>query len=148
MTLRTVSGRPTAESVDDLSQWLRDLRGCPEINRTVTSMCHSPSHGDEPGTWFYVEADRAEGVARLRCLGCGATRPILDSEERWTYPTVWSCPTCAQSIGEVTHGLHVENGETVTWMALGVRCVNCGDLSGVTDFVVDGLPVDAVADAL
>ena len=144
MTLRTVGGHQTAESVDDLSQWLRDLRGCPTVNRTVARQCTRPSHGEEPGTWFYVEADRANGVARLRCLGCGDARGVLDSEEHWSYPSTWACTTCGQSIAEVAFGLHIESGEAVTWVAAGVRCVNCGDLSGVADFVVPDMPVDEV----
>ena len=148
MTLRTAGGHQTAESVEDLAQWLHNLRGCPEVNRTVIMQCRRPAHGDEPGAWFYVEADRAEGVARLRCLGCGHAHPVLDSEERWTFPATWACITCGQSIAEVVFGLHVENGETVTWIAAGVRCVNCGDLSGVADFVVGARAVDDVIASL
>jgi len=148
VTLRTAGGHQIAESVEDLSQWLRDLRGCPDVNRTVVRRCLQPAHGDEPGSWFYVEADRSQGVARLRCLSCGDARGVLDSEDRWTYPPTWSCITCGQSIAEVVHGLHIENGEAVTWVALGVRCVNCGDLTGVADFVLPGLPVDDVIASL
>ena len=146
MTLRTKSGRTTAESVDDLGRWLRDLAGCPTVNHTMTLTCVQPRH-DEPATWFYVEADRREGVARLRCLGCGGARSLLDSEERWTYPATWCCPTCGQSIAEVALGLHLEDDDTATWAALGVRCVNCGDLSGAADFVLPGLTADEVSTA-
>ena len=142
MTLRAASGRSTAENIDDLAEWLMALRGGPGVNRTVVAHCPQPSHGEEPATWFYVEADAAEGVARLRCLGCGHAHPVLDSDEHWTYPPVWACHTCAQSIAEVVHGMHVENGADVIWLAVGVRCVNCGDLSGVTDMVVPPTPVD------
>lgn len=148
MTLRTSAGHQTAESVDDLSQWLQQLRGCPEVNRTVVKECRRSMHGDEPGTWFYVEADRNAGVARLRCLSCGDAHGVLDSEERWTYPPTWSCGTCGQSIAEVVFGLHVDGGDTVSWLALGVRCVNCGDLSGVADFVVPDVAVDTVVASL
>lgn len=148
MTLRTSGGHLTAESVDDLEQWMRDLRGCPEVNRTVVKKCTEPAHGDEPGTWFYVEAGRADGVARLRCLSCGHAHSVLDSAEHWSYPPTWSCPTCGQSIAEASFGLHVENGDEVTWAALGVRCVNCGDLSGVADFVLAQRPVDEVVASL
>ena len=122
MTLRAASGHTKAESVDDLVQWLQDISGCPPVNRTVTATCQRrPAHDDEPGTWFYVEADRNEGVARLRCLGCGDARHVLDSAERWTYPPAWSCLNCRQSIAEVVFGLHVEHGDVAHWVALGVR---------------------------
>ena len=127
MTLRTVGSRLTSESVEDLATWLQDLAGCPPVNRTVTASCPGPSH-DEPATWFYVEADRAEGVARLRCLGCGHAKPVFDSEARWTYPPAWSCLNCRQSIAEVAYGLHVEDGDVTSWTAMGVRCVNCGEI--------------------
>ena len=147
MTLRAVSGRTRAESADDLQTWLQQLAGCPTVNHTVAAVCRNPTH-DEPATWFYVEADRAEGVARMRCLSCGATRSLLDSEARWSFPPTWSCRECAQSIAEVAFGMHLENDDSVTWAAVGVRCVNCGDLSGVADFVVPGGNVDEVTAAL
>jgi hypothetical protein len=147
VTLRAVSGHTTAESVDDLTQWLHGLTGCPTVNRTITASCPGPSH-DEPATWFYVEADRVEGVARLRCLGCGRARPLLDSEDRWTFPPAWSCANCRQSIAEVVFGLHLEDDDTVSWLALGVRCVNCGDLAGVADFVVHGISAEEFAASL
>ena len=146
MTLRAVSGRPRAESVEDLHTWLHGLSGCPAVNHTAAVVCANPSH-DEPATWFYVEADRAEGVARMRCLSCGTARSLLDSAERWTYPPTWACLECSQSIAEVAFGMHLEDDGSVSWVAVGVRCVNCGDLSGVADFVVHGA-VDEVTAAL
>jgi ribosomal protein L37AE/L43A len=146
VTLRAVAGHQKAETVDDLAQWLSGLSGCPQVSRTVTAECSNPTH-DEPATWFYVEADRTAGVARLRCLSCGRAHALFDSEERWTYPAVWSCANCGQSIAETAYGLHVDDGDTVTWVAMGVRCVNCGDLAGVSDFVVTG-PVDNVMSSL
>ena len=143
MTLRAVSGRTTAESVEDLTRWLRDLTGCPPVNSTMVVTCAQPRH-DEPAVWFYVEADRAEGVARLRCLGCGGTRSLLDSAERWTYPATWCCGSCGQSIAEVAYGMHLDDDESVHWVAVGVRCVNCGELGGVADFVVPGLSIEEV----
>jgi hypothetical protein len=139
VALRTMSGRTSAESVEDVTAWLQQLTGCPPINQTVVALCRASAHGDEPGMWWLVEADAKEGVARVRCLACGATRPVLASEERWTYPMAWSCPDCRQSIAEVVFGVHAEEG-VATWMAMAVRCVNCGDISGVADFVVPAVP--------
>ena len=138
MALRVMSGRTSAESVEDVTAWLQQLEGCPPITQTVAAMCRQPTHADEPGMWWLVEADPTEGAARLRCLACGATRPVLDSEERWTYPPAWSCRDCRQSIAEVVFGLHTDSG-TTTWMAMAVRCVNCGDIGGVADFVVSAV---------
>lgn len=147
MTLRSVSGRKRAETAQDLQEWLRGLEGCPPVSRTVLARCERDSHGDEPGMWFYAEADAAEGVARLRCLGCGQTRPVLDSEDRWTYPPTWACSNCRQSIGEVAYGVH-EKGGLARWMVLAVRCVDCGHVEGLTDLVVEPTDVDRLVSSL
>lgn len=147
MTLRTVSGRQTAEDVADLEAWMSRLEGCPPVTRTVVATCRRPVHGDEPATWFYVEADAREGAARLRCLACGDARPVHDSAERWTYPPVWACSTCNQSIVEVVFGTHEEDG-VATWLAVGVRCTGCGHIDGVADFVLARVPSEAVAATL
>lgn len=143
MTLRAAGGRSIAESVEDLAQWVRDLDNCPTVMRTEVAACHRPAHGDEPSTWFYVEADSRAGVARLRCLACGHAKALFDSEERWTYPAVLSCQSCSTSIGEVVYGLHVEDG-CVTWVAVAMRCVECGDMRGATDFVLAPTMLDEV----
>jgi hypothetical protein len=147
VTLRTAHGQHTAETVEDLKSWMRELVGCPSIDRVVTARCERPVHGDEPGTWFYVEADAGEGLARLRCLSCADMRPVLDSAERWTYPSAWSCSECSQSIAEVAFGVHAD-GDVATWLAVAARCVECGSVSGLTDVVVPRAPIDAFVAAL
>ncbi|MBX5448252.1 MAG: hypothetical protein IRZ27_06985 [Acidothermus cellulolyticus] len=142
MALRTVAGHQIGEDTNDLQQWLRQLTGCPTVHRTIPATCDAPSH-DEPATWFYVEADPVQAVARRRCLSCGATRHVLDSEERWTAPHMWQCPGCAQSIAEVATGLHLDD-DHVTWIAVAARCVGCGLIAGLTDFIVPRLPFDEV----
>lgn len=142
MTMRTAHGQHTAETIEDLKSWMRDLAGCPSIDRVVSARCERPVHGDEPGTWFYVEADAAEGLARLRCLGCADMRPVLDSAERWNYPSMWSCSECSQSIAEVVFGVHAD-GDVATWLAVAARCVECGTVSGLADIVVPSVPIDA-----
>jgi hypothetical protein len=147
VTLRTAHGQHKAETVEDLKSWMRDLDGCPAIHRVVTARCERPVHGDDPGTWFYVEADASAGLARLRCLGCADVRPVLDSAERWTFPAAWACSECRQSIAEVAFGVHVD-GEVATWMAVAARCVECGSVAGLTDLVVPAIPVDAFVTSL
>ena len=147
MTLRTVGEQQTAETVDDLVEWLWSLRGCPTINRTVVATCTRPAHGDEPATWFYVEADAREGVARTRCLSCADTKPLLDSAERWTYPPAWACHNCNQAIAEVAFGIAQEDG-VASWVAMAARCVECGHLQGLTDAVVPGVAADTFAASL
>lgn len=148
MTLRTVAGRPKAEEAEDLHKWLRALDGCPTVHRTVPGVCANPVHGDDLATWFYVETDRSAGVARRRCLACGTTAALLDSDERWTYPAMWSCPDCSQSIAEVGFGLHLEDDDTVSWVVMGLRCVGCGGVDGATDVVVPRLDADEILAAL
>jgi hypothetical protein len=147
--MQRVAGNELGEDTDDLRQWLEGLTGCPSVNLTVLARCTNPAHdGDEAMTWFYVEADAANGVARRRCLACGSVSHVLDSEAHWTHPPMHACLTCGQSMFEMACGLHVEGGATVTWVAVAVRCVGCGRLDGVTDMGVPGLSVDEVRAAL
>lgn len=142
MTLRHIHGRTVTEDVSDVQQWLHGLQGCPEVTETAVISC--ANHPDEPGCWFYVEADAANGVARVRCLRCGLVQHLLDSEQRWSFPPTWSCVNCAQSIAEVVVGGHEIDGRA-EWIAVAVRCVDCGGIAGVTDAVVaDGSPISAV----
>jgi hypothetical protein len=147
MVMLSAGRRPKSETVTDLAHWVHQLSGCPEISRTKQAVCRAVSHGASPATWFYVEADATEGVARLRCLAGGHVQDLMDSDERWTYPGVWACTGCGQSIAEAVYGVHAE-ADRATWLALAVRCVNCGDVAGVTDLVLEPTDVDALLDAL
>lgn len=150
MVVRTVAGHAAGETVADLQAWLRELTGGPDITDTVGIACDNAAHDGEGATWFYIEADARAAVARRRCLSCGATHELLDSAEHWTHPRMWACSSCSQSIAELAAGLHVEtgaDGERVTWVAIGARCVECGGIEGLTDFSVS-LPRDAAVAAL
>ena len=135
-----------AEDADDLRTWLTDLEGCPRVTDTLVLTCGH--HGDERPTWNYVEADSATGVARRRCLACGFAVSVLDSASRWTYPPMWSCGGCGHSIAEVAAGISAPDGEHVGWVVLGARCVECGDVEGLTDVVVPDLPLSEVVTGL
>jgi hypothetical protein len=143
VVMRTVGNRHAAEDVEDLAHWVRGLTDCPAVTQTSIATCGHPSHGEDPASWFYVEADAEAGVARLRCLAGGHASDVLDSAEHWTYPGVWACLSCGQSIAEVVYGIHDEAG-TAKWLALTVRCVECGDVAGLTDFVLADVPIDAL----
>lgn len=147
MALQTVAGHRVGEDVDDLKAWLRELTGGPGITHTLAAACHDPEHGEAAG-WFYVESDPTAGVARRRCVRCARSEPVLDSEERWTYPPMWSCPGCQNSLAEVAFGVHADGDADarVTWLVMAVRCVACGRMSGVTDMNVENLTlVEAAA---
>jgi hypothetical protein len=147
MVMRTVGTRERAESVDDLVQWVEALRGCPPVGHTSVARCFHPAHGDEPATWFYLEADAEAGVARLRCLSGGHVHELLDSAERWTFPPAWACLACSQSLAEVVYGVS-ERGGKADWLAVAVRCVECGDVAGVCDLVLPSLDLDLLLGAL
>ncbi len=134
--------RPTGEDSDDLLTWLSSLPGGQPIHHTRLLACDK--HRDDRPIWQYVEADPAEGVARRRCLACANVVAVLDSDDRWTHPPMWACPGCGHSIMEVAAGISTPAGEVVNWVVLGVRCPECGRLSGVTDLVVEDLPLDQV----
>jgi len=57
---------------------------------------------------------------------------------------MFACDGCGHSIAEVAAGLSVPDGAHVTWVVLGARCVECGRLAGLTDAVVDDLPLAEV----
>ncbi|MHB8340357.1 MAG: hypothetical protein ACYDB7_04185 [Mycobacteriales bacterium] len=153
MALQSLAGRSivTGEDTDDLRTWLSGLAGCPPVTHTVVASCAAETHGEDRPTWFYVEADPDAGVARRRCVACGTVTPLLDSEVAWTHPTMHSCRTCAQSMMEFAVGLHAEqvpgdpDHSQVSWLAVGVRCVGCGRIDGVTDMIVPDLPLGDVA---
>jgi hypothetical protein len=133
--------------VNDLVEWVRQLSGCPTITDAKVAACTHPAHTDDATPWFYVEADPNEGVARLRCIADGQVQELLDSGERWTYPKAWLCPACSQSIAEVVYGIHTTDG-IARWLVVTVRCVECGEIGGVTDVVVNDVPIDALVDQL
>jgi hypothetical protein len=141
VALHSTSDTVHGDSSDDLLEWLHALTGCPPVTETMLATCNR--HGDEPATWSYVEADPVAGVARRRCVACGNASALLDSAERWTFPPMWSCRTCSQSLVEIGVALSADSG-TATWLALGARCVSCGHIEGLTDVVLPGLPVDEV----
>jgi hypothetical protein len=147
--MQKVAGNELGEDSDDLRTWLEGLKGCPPVNVSLLARCANPVHdGDEAMTWFYVEADAANAVARRRCLACGDVHHLLDSADHWTHPPMHACQTCGQSMFELAVGLHVDAGTTVSWLAVAVRCVGCGRLDGVTDMNVPNLPVDEVRAAI
>jgi len=154
VALQRLADHRTGEDADDLKHWLQTLEGCPSVDVTALAACANPEHGDDRPTWFYVEADAARGVARRRCLACGLAHHVLDSESSWHIDIHASmCPTCGQSMFELAAGMHTSPSEhpdapIVTWVVLGVRCVTCGRVDGLTDMFVPGLPVPAVIDAL
>ena len=147
MTLHKVAGKKVGEDSADLRLWLEGLEGCPPITATAIARCDNPVHGDDPPSWFYVEGDALEGIARRRCLACGGVKHLLDSEERWNHPPMRSCSTCGQSMFELAAGFHVVAG-TVDWLAIGVRCVGCGTLDGLTDMNAGGMTVDEATAAI
>jgi hypothetical protein len=148
MVLRKLTtGIRTGEDAEDLRAFLMHLDGgAPPVHETVVLGCGN--HGDERPTWTYVEADAAEGVARRRCLQCAQSVSLLDSEQRWTHPMMWSCGSCGQSIAEVAAGLSLPDGDHVEWLVRGARCVECGRIDGLTDMVLDGRPLGEVITAL
>jgi hypothetical protein len=147
VVMRTIGSRHTAEDAEDLAVWTRGLSGCPEVTQTTFARCADSSHGEDDASWFYVEADPDAGVAKLRCLAGGHSSELLDSADHWTFPGVWACTSCGQSIAEVVYGIHDEAG-TATWLAVTVRCVECGDVAGLTDMVLTDVAVDDLLAAL
>jgi hypothetical protein len=132
--------RTTAESVEDLAAWVTQLTGCPPVTDTKIATCSHPLHADDQASWFYVEGDPSVGVARLRCIAGGHVHELLDSADHWTYPHAWECPACSQSIAEVVYGINEVQG-VAQWMVVAARCVECGEVAGITDLVLANVPM-------
>lgn len=157
--LRNKAGIRIGEDSADLCTWVRALADCPPITDVVLATCASPMHGSETASWFYVEADAEHGLARRRCVGCGLTVDLLDSGAHWNFPPMHSCLGCTQSMMEFAVGMHAEPAITdeataqpgsaiVSWVAVGVRCVTCGRIDGLTDAYVDYRPMSEVLPAI
>ncbi len=57
---------------------------------------------------------------------------------------MWSCSGCGHSIAEIAAGLSTPDGEHVEWVVLGARCVECGQVDGLTDLVLAGQSLPSV----
>jgi hypothetical protein len=132
----------TGDEASDLLQWLTELSGCPPITHPKVLLCER--HVDEPQFTGYVQADPQEGVARRRCVACAQVTDLIDSGERWTFPDTHECPSCCQSLVELAVGVSADDDGHAHWLALASRCVGCGRISGLTDAVLHGEPVEQV----
>lgn len=141
-------GHTVGDAADDLLAWLRRLESCPPVSEAVLVGCR---HDDADAVgWSYIEADAAAGVARRRCVACAVSISLLDSDERWTYPPMFCCPLCQGSIVELGVALSSRDRSdaAIAWLAVGVRCVGCGVIKGVTDFCIEARPGHEVIAAL
>lgn len=132
----------TGDEASDLLQWLTELSGCPPITHPKVLLCER--HTDDPEFCGYVQADPREGVARRRCVACAQVTDLVDSGERWTFPDTHECPNCCQSLVELAVGVSADADGHAHWMALASRCVGCGRITGLTDAVLHGEPVEQV----
>ena len=141
MSLESLENHVVGDNPDDLRAWVLALAGGPGVTHVQVQHCREDAaHGEDRPFWFFAEADGRHGVVRLRCVACGQAHSLFDSDERWTYPPMFACATCAQSMLEVAIGVHAEPDSdgrpVVTWAAVGSRCVMCGRLEGLTDVLL------------
>lgn len=136
----------SGEEATDLLQWLSELSGCPPVTHPKVLLCER--HEDDPLFCGYVQADAVEGVARRRCVACAQVTDFVDSGERWTFPDTHECPACCQSLVELAVGVSADEEGHAHWLALAARCVGCGRITGLTDAVLHGEPVDEILAAV
>jgi hypothetical protein len=111
------------------------------VTETLVLACGQ--HGDERPTWMYVEADAATGVADgAACSAASPSRARL--RLALDLPADVGLHSCGHSIAEVAAGLSVPDGQHVDWVVLGARCVECGQVGGLTDVVLDQAPLASV----
>jgi hypothetical protein len=132
----------TADEAGDLLQWLSELTDCPTVTHPMVLQCER--HVDDPQFCGYVQADPREGLARRRCVACAQVTDLAGDDGRWTFPETHECPACCQSLVELAVGVSADEEGHARWLALAARCVGCGRISGLTDAVLDGRPVEEV----
>jgi hypothetical protein len=132
----------TGDEARDLLQWLTELPDCPPITHPMVLRCDR--HVDDPLFCGYVQADPVKGVARRRCVACAEMTDLVDSGARWTFPETHECPGCNQSLVELAVGVSADEAGQARWLALAARCVGCGRISGLTDAVLHGEPVEQI----
>ena len=136
----------TGESEADLLAWLCGLSDCPPVTQPQLLRCDN--HPDSPAFCGFVQADPRTGVARRRCVACARMTDLFDSGERWTFPDTFECLGCRQSLVELAVGIAAGGDGTAEWLALAARCVGCGRISGLTDRLLDRIPINEVLAAV
>jgi hypothetical protein len=91
------------------------------------------------GVTFRLEVEQDEGVAKRACANCGAEHLICDSADNYEegmklrkFKCV--CKTALANVG-VSFSLH-EGGQSIRWLWVGHRCVQCGVLGSIVEWKV------------
>ncbi len=131
------------EDSADLLAWFGKLQDCPAVTQPVLLHCECRPDNPEPFCG-YVQADPHTGIARRRCVACARMTSLFDSDERWTFPETFECPSCHQSLMEIAAGISTADDGRPSWLALAARCVGCGRISGLTDRLIHDRSLDDV----
>ncbi len=126
----------------DIDQYLRELtaEGYP-ADRIVHATCGC---GNDR---FRLHADADEGCARRTCAACRSHHFICDSKEAWEAgdPKQVACP-CGKKLFEIAVAFSHRKDETVKWLTIGQRCVECGVLAAAVDWKIDCSPTSHLYD--
>ena len=91
---------------------------------------------------FLLEGDPHEGGARRKCFICRTLFYLADSEENWdeVNPVPCRCVECHTEPHNTGVGFALDARGEVTWIYVGVRCVNCGVLGSFTHWKAGYVP--------
>ena len=129
----------------DLGIYLRD---CTEESRAPVSLVLQATCSCG-GTEFRVAADPVEGCARRHCLACGSESLLADSIDSWSHsePEVCCCG-CGGTRFEVGVGFSQRDCGNIRRVAIGHRCLACGELSLTAEWKVDYTPTEHLIQAI
>ena len=129
------------EDDDDLSDFIASQG---PASRVTTCRCLSC------GEWvFTLKFDDEDGCAERRCVECGESAFIGDSEEFWSdaEPEDAVCP-CALGVFEVCVGFSFRSDGEVQWISVGGLCTACGILTLFVGWSIDYSPTEHLLEAL
>ena len=133
------------EGFDDLADFVRQFTGKQyPAERVIHSTCSSCGKSA-----FTLKLDGEEGCAERRCVECGQTAFIGDSEEFWSdaQPGDAACP-CGHGIFEIGVGFALHPDGDVRWNTVGGRCTTCGILGVYVDWKIDYSPTEHLLSAV
>jgi hypothetical protein len=134
------------DGFDDLAYYVRQYTAANHFpaERVIQSLCSRCG-----GSAFKLDLDDEEGCAERRCVDCGQTAFIGDSEEFWSNaePGPAACP-CDQEVFDIGVGFSLRPDGEVQWISVGCRCTACGILGVYVDWSIDYSPTDQLLSAV
>jgi hypothetical protein len=90
---------------------------------------------------FWMQCSEEDGVAMRTCTGCHDVAFIGDSEEHWKDADTGDAEcVCGKKTFEIAIGYCRGDGDEVSWIIVGARCISCSTIGVYTDWSIDYEP--------